>query len=156
MHRLIPNCPGSLKGSGKGAVCDSDGIYPGYYCAGYAKKAAPGVWKGDPDGERYVRSVHPGSPGGGRGQVPWGCSVCASSLPDGRNHRGCGNLYPQAEMWRILYVETRCGRCWFWTDQERFCNKSSVVFQAVFGELGIALLPRSGYTVYSVRKEGSE
>lgn len=34
------------------------------------QKAAPGVWKGDPDGERYVRSVHPGSPGGGRGQVP--------------------------------------------------------------------------------------
>ena len=39
--------------------------------AGYAKKAAPGVWKGDPDGEAMrCGRVHPGSPGGGRGQVP--------------------------------------------------------------------------------------
>ena len=31
-----------------------------------------------------------------------------------------------------------------------------MVFQAFSGEFGIALLPRSGYTVYSVRKEVSK
>lgn len=35
----------------------------------------------------------------------------------------------------------------------RYSGKSSVVIQAVLGQFGIALLPRSGYTVYSVREE---
>ena len=131
-------------------------IYPGYHCAGYAEKAAAGFWKGDPDGEWYLRSVYPGPPGSSRGQVSWGCPVCASSLPDGGVYWGCGSLYPQAETGRILYVETGSWHCWFWPDLEPFCNKSSVVFRAFSWEFGIALLPRSGYTVYSVRKEGSE